>query len=135
MFYPVLLHRQGTLEDEVAEPEARGADEYHKIHEENPEDIICVTCMFVTWNFLIFFAFKAHKRVNELYLQVSLYISSGVCGKGSVFFFEPGLERGLTALQSKAGRGNVFQSFSTNLLTLPRLEESEQSTENGISNI
>lgn len=33
-------------------------------------------------------------------LQVSLYISSGVCGKGSVFFFEPGLERCLLALQS-----------------------------------
>lgn len=45
------------------------------------------------------------------YLQVSLYISSGVCGKGSVFFFEPGLERGLTALQSNAARENVSQSF------------------------
>lgn len=63
---------------------------------------ICVTCVFATRNFLIFFLIR---RVSELYLQVSLYISSGVCGKGSVFFFEPGLERGLTALQSKAGRG------------------------------
>lgn len=78
------------------------------------------------WNFLIF-ASKADKRgVYELYLQVSLYISSGVCGKGSVFFFEPGLERGLTALQSNAGRGNVCQSFSTTLPILLRLEETEQ---------
>lgn len=50
-------------------------------------------------------------RVPKLYLQVNLYISSGVCGRGSVFFFEPGLERGLTALQSNAGRENVCQSF------------------------
>lgn len=65
------------------------------------------------WNLLIF-ASKANRiRVNGPYLQVSLYISSGVCGKGSVFFFEPGLERGLTALQSNAGREKVFQSFST----------------------
>lgn len=42
------------------------------------------------------------------YLQVSLYISSGVCGKGSVFFFEPGLERCLLALQSNAERQKIL---------------------------
>lgn len=49
------------------------------------------------------------------YLQVSLYISSGVCGKGSVFFFGPGLERCLLALQSNAKRQNLlnFQSGLT----------------------
>lgn len=109
MFYPVLLHRQGALEDEVAEPGTRGAGEFH------PTGVICVTRARICNLELSFLlpGLTKERRADDLYLQVSLYISSGVCGKGSVFFLEPGLERGLTALQSKAAGGNVFQPFST----------------------
>lgn len=81
----------------------RGADEYRKIHEKIPD--LCDNNHVCNEELSHFFLIR---RVSKLYLQVSLYISSGVCGKGSVFFFEPGLERGLTALQSKAGKGNLF---------------------------
>lgn len=52
MFYPVLLHRQGTLEDEVAEPEMRGADKYHKSKKvtyttKTPMAIICVKFKYI----------------------------------------------------------------------------------------
>lgn len=53
---------------------------------------------------------KTTKKKQTHYLQVSLYISSGVWVKGSVFFFEPGLERVLTALQSIAERQNFIYS-------------------------
>lgn len=55
-----------------------------------------------------------------MYLQVSLYISSGVCGKGSVFFFEPGLERCLLALQSNAETEFTLLNDSTTFEILMR---------------